>query len=171
MECCCCVTRLSSGVCIRARACVAECGTGSVAAGVKVAWAVNSLIPSHFLSRSFIFPFLWFGFTRLHPPHLHPDILHTHSHRHNLGPLPIMCERLVSDLLFNLCEFRIFWTEPEPSPVGARQGWRESFASDLRCGVHAFAGGGEFKTYVCIFTQMDSSLNAQRKQLSNLWSN
>lgn len=42
VACCCCVTRLSSGVCIRARA----CGTGSVAAGVKVARAVNSLILS-----------------------------------------------------------------------------------------------------------------------------
>lgn len=58
VACCCCVTRLSSGVRIRARACVSECGAGSVAAGVKVAQAVNSLIPSHFLSRSFIFPFL-----------------------------------------------------------------------------------------------------------------
>lgn len=46
VACCCCVPRLSSGVCIRARASAAQCGTGSVAAGVKVARAVNSLILS-----------------------------------------------------------------------------------------------------------------------------
>lgn len=77
--CCCRVTSLSSGVCVLARVCVCdterECAlyarvcvcvyrsvkTSSVAAGVKVAEAVNSthsLILSHFLSHSFIFLFL-----------------------------------------------------------------------------------------------------------------
>lgn len=73
--CCCRVASLSSGVCVLACVCDTEreCAlyarvcvylsvkTSSVAAGVKVAEAVNSthsLILSHFLSHSFIFLFL-----------------------------------------------------------------------------------------------------------------
>lgn len=58
VACCFRVMRLSSGVCISTHACVSECKTSSVAAGVKVAQAVNSthsFILSHFLSHSFFF--------------------------------------------------------------------------------------------------------------------
>lgn len=75
--------------------CMFECITSSVAAGVKVAQAVNSThssIPSHFLSKSFIFLFFFFsdlvlhwfalliciGSWHPHTSHKQPPNTHTH---------------------------------------------------------------------------------------------
>lgn len=78
--------------CMCANVCVFECKTSSVAAGVKVAQAVNSthsLILSPFRSHSFLFLFPWFGFTLLCSAHLlqtplyQPQaapLIHMHTH-------------------------------------------------------------------------------------------
>lgn len=158
VACCCCVPRLSSGVCIRARASAAQCGTGSVAAGVKVARAVNSLILSLPLPLIY-FPFSLIlvyaaapsSFPSWHPLNT-PTRTHAHAQTHSRNYGPLLCE--INTRVKGLCRAFCFtckkndrFSHPNPNPsprVRVRVGgiW---LPLNLRCSVHAFARGGSSK--------------------------